>query len=199
MTFGSDEQPSPNRRGRSAKVIEVRETGFGRFDLRTPPSRGEVGLADGADSAIYESSVEDAIEFEVLLPEGQVLKMQANLAVFSGITSLPSTRPPDAASFSRQQLSSEDARDRLLALAAQFDLEVEPINEWYRIADSQRIPASDGIPNTPFLTTKLGYLSLSVQGRYLPTGDTAVVAVSLFWGGPAFRARTSTPPAPTPS
>ncbi|MGQ0629427.1 MAG: hypothetical protein ACT4P1_00145 [Sporichthyaceae bacterium] len=195
MTFGSDDRPSPIRRVKSAKVIEVVKTGFGRFDLRTPPTRAEVGMADdGATDAIYESRPQDAFEVEVLLPDEQVLRFESDLTVFSrGGGKFPSTQAPDGATIKRGLLSVEEARDRLLALAEQFDLEVEPIDDWYRIASSGRVPSNDAQPNTPFLSTKLGYLTLSVQGRYSPTADDAVVAISLFWGGAALRDRTPAP------
>ncbi|MGQ0624474.1 MAG: hypothetical protein ACT4PP_07465 [Sporichthyaceae bacterium] len=189
-----------HQRPTSQKERAVLESGRGQFDLRTPPSREEAGFPEEVTAFAYQELGGDPFVVDVLLPGGTTLTMESTFVSFATRTvRRPTSDPPVSMEISRGLLSAEDARDRLLALAAQFDLEVEPINEWYRIADSQRVPASDGIPNTPFLTTKLGYLSLSVQGRYLPTGDTAVVAVSLFWGGPAFRARTSAPPAPTPS
>lgn len=197
VTFGSDDRPASNRRVKSAKVTEVVESGSGRFDLRTPPTREEAGFSDdGSTLAVYERSGRDPFDVEVLLPGDQVLRIEADLVLLAAESMrFPTTTAPESMEIKRTSLSSEDARDQLLALAAQFDLEVEPINAWYRIADSQRIPTNDAIPNTPYLSAELGYLTLSVQGRYLPTGDTAVVAVSLFWGGAALRDRTPTPPA----
>ncbi|MGQ0624532.1 MAG: hypothetical protein ACT4PP_07765, partial [Sporichthyaceae bacterium] len=110
--------------------------------------------------------------------------------------------PPAGMLIKRGLISPTTARDLLLALAEQFDLPTQPILDWYAIAESGRVPINDAQPNTPFLSTKLGYLSLSVQGRYLPAGDpsdSCVVAISLYWGGTALRDRLATAtPTPTP-
>ncbi|MGQ0625086.1 MAG: hypothetical protein ACT4PP_10625 [Sporichthyaceae bacterium] len=195
MTFGG-EGPRSNRPVKTAKVKEVLETGFGRFDLRTPPSRAEAGMTDeGSDVGVYEVRGDKSFEVEVLLPGERTLRFVTDFAVFNAPGLFPTNAPPDELVMSHGGREPTEARDRLLALAEQFGLATQPILDWYAIAESGRVPINDAQPNTPFLSTKLGYLSLSVQGRFLPAGDpsdSCVVAISLYWGGKALRERRAT-------
>ncbi len=181
MSFGEAEQKN-SRPGTSQKVKDVLGSGQGVFDLRTPPSRAEAGMVDGPDLVSFQDRGHEVFRVQVLLPEDEVLEVETDLVTFHTDTAIrPNTDPPTTMDIHRGSLAPADARDVLLAAAAQFGLETEPIRQWYEIAESGVIPAVEAVAKTPYLNGRVGYLSVTVQGRYSPLTDSAAVHFIVFW------------------
>lgn len=197
VSFGSGGTPNP--RLDSAKEKQVVREGFGRFDLRTPPSRAEAGVPDGTSFSSYQRDRDDPFRIEVDLPGDRRLDAETDLVGFQGplVIGGPSTEPPYNMNIQRHGLDPDEARDQLLAYAARFGLDLDSIRVWHAQITSGTVPPTDSRPDTGWLQTKIGYLSFAMQGRYNLLSNNCVVAFRLSWHADA--TPTPTPERPQPA
>ena len=175
----------------STKLEQVMRSGQGRFDLTSPPSRDEVGLAAGSSHVAYEQPDQRPFEIRVALPDGAGLAFDARLVWFDSLGSPdPATGPPTTLDI-HHYTTLAGARDHLLAAAEQFGFAPEAVDRWYAEASGPLPVAAPSTVRTPWLTATVGYLELQVRGGYSPPVDTpesdqTVVHYALRWGaGPA--------------
>lgn len=196
LTLGGCRVDTGERETGSEKVAQVLEAGRGEFDLTSPPSRAEAGLPAGRTQITYEQPDKRPFQVRVSLPEGHQLDLAVRLVGFDSLGSPdPSTGPPTTLDIHHHPADLAAGRDHLLAAAAQFGLDPQPIQEWYTQATSSRPAGAPGTVRSRWLSTALGYLQLQVQGRYAPPVDAAgsdqvVVHYALTW---------SSDPGPGPS
>jgi hypothetical protein len=153
------------------------------FDLTRAPSREAVGIADGRADVTYEQP--DLTDFAVLvrLPEGKKVESQVRIVGFSsdGVPE-PKTAPPSSMDIQHYAADLEAGRDRLLAVAKDFGLPAEAFTKWYDEAKAVRGKEAQPV-NSPWVRGRLGYLTLEVRGRYMPSaeaGSTQTIVHYLF-------------------
>jgi len=175
------------RSSASTKVEQMRAEGRVEFDLTSPPSRAEAGLPEGSREVVYELLDRGPFQVRVLLPEQRELDFPVRLAVFDTMDAPdPRTGPPTTLDLHHYPGSLAAGRDHLLAAAAEFGIDPAPIHQWYDTA-SQGPPAQGpSTVRTLWLSTRVGYLQLEIQGRYAPPVDTpesdqTVIHYSLTW------------------
>ena len=143
------------------------------FDLTQPPSREAVGLPDGKADVTYEQP--DLTDFSVLvrLPEGKKIESDARLVGFAsrGVPE-PATAAPSSMDIQYYARDLEAGRDRLLAAARDFGLRNEAFTKWYDEAKAASGKAGQ-VVNSPWVRAKVGYLTLEVRGRYMPSAEPA--------------------------
>jgi hypothetical protein len=174
VSAGAQETPPPS------KVAEVLERRSGEFDLTRPPDRTEVGMPEGLEYVDYQRDDHQPFHVVFALPEGKRLELDVSLLGFDSYgAAQPATAPPTGADVHHYPATPEAARDHLLAAAAQFGFDPTPVAEWYRQTTG---PAPAGSPTlrTLWMTTRIGYLQMSVQARYdwpYDTPESAQVVV----------------------
>lgn len=184
-----------NEKPTSPKKERVLEAGIGTWDLRTPPSRKEAGMPPDETVVIYERGGwwrTPPIRARVLLPEGKRVEAEASyVALDSYGAPCPQstgTANPTTMDISVDSVSLDEAHRILLRAADEFGLSRRYIEEWY--SEAKR---ADGIEqatdrvDTPSLRSKVGYLTLDVQGRFSPIGDepdSTFVHYTFSWAEP---------------
>jgi hypothetical protein len=96
----------------------------------------------------------------------------------------------------RRDITPAQARDQLLTAADAFTLNNAPIRDWFTATAGGTDAADNPEPQTPWLRTTLGYLSLEMQATYQPTSKTAAVHYVLNWTSASPLA--TFPPSPSP-
>lgn len=180
VSFGYDEQVPTS----SEKLSEAKRTGFVRFDLRTPPSRAEGGMFEGEDTTFYDRR--KPFDLEVLLPEDHVLRLHVDSVYVNAPVAIgrqPSTEPPEELLI-KSRGDAPAVRDLLLAVAREYGIAVERIENWAAYANPRSVPSASVRSETGYLSTKVGYLTLTLKGVYRPEGDEAVASISLYWRTP---------------
>lgn len=173
LSLGGCKVTTGQREPASTKVKEVIDSGRGRFDLTRPPSREEAGMPAGKTDVTYEREDHTPFHVQVALPGGEELAVDARLVTFDSLAgSEPKTAPPTTMDVHHYAATLEAGRDHLLAAAKRYGLDTKPILDWYDEAKGPRPVQAPSTARTPWLTTKLGYLRLEVQGRYKPPVDT---------------------------
>jgi hypothetical protein len=165
---------------KSAKLKEAMQSRFVSFDLRTPPSREEGGLFEGKDTAFFDDH--EPFDAEVQLPEDHVLRLRVDSIYVNApiVIGGPSTEPPDGLKIKIRSGASE-ARTLLLALAAEYGLAKDRIEEWGRYTTPDSVPGAAVTSDTGYLPAKVGYIAMSVQAKYRPEGDGVVTTIDLYW------------------
>jgi len=149
------------------------------WDLRTPPTRAEVGIPEGETTVIYQDSPDAVRTVTVRLPEDRVLTSQANSVAFSSLgTPDAATAAPSTMDIGSGLLTLDEALTELGASLRALDLPSEDADDWYREAAAAR--GADRV-ESPWMRAQVGYLTVEVQGRYNALSETAVVAYVLSW------------------
>ncbi len=168
-----------NEKPTSPKKERVLKAGKETWDLRTPPSRKEAGMPPGETVVIYERGGwwrTFPIRARVLLPEAKRVEAEVGYVAFDSYGApcpqSTGTSDPTTMDISVDSVSLDEAHRILLGAADEFGFAHRYIEEWY--SEAKR---ADGIEqatervDTPFLRSKVGYLTLDVQGRFSPIGD----------------------------
>ena len=149
------------------------------WDLREPPTRAEVGIPEGRTTVIYQDSPDSIRDVTVWLPEDRVLRSRANSVSFSAIgTREPATSDPWTMDIGSGLLALDEALDEMAASLRELDAPADAADDWYREAAAAR--GADRVESA-WVSTEVGYLTVSVQGRYSALDQTAVVAYLLTW------------------
>lgn len=149
------------------------------WDLTDPPTRAEVGLEDGRTTVIYQETPADVRTVTVTLPEDKVLTSQANSVSFSALGSTaPSSSDPTTMDIGSGLLPLDAALDEFAASLRVLDRPSDDADDWYREA-----AAASGAERveSAWVRTEVGYLTVSIQGRYSALDQTAVVSYVLTW------------------
>jgi hypothetical protein len=140
VTIGSDDDDGPT-------TPEPRATGFvederATLDLREPPTREELGFAEGRSSALYDRAAgSDGIRVRVLMPDGGETEL---LAFSLSSTSLgdpldapddPGTAPPSETVVNVRHESVEDAEAALREQADALSIPAEEIDYAFAATD----------------------------------------------------------------
>lgn len=171
----------------SEKVSQVLEAGEGHFDLTRPPSRAEAGMPPGQELVAYEDDARPAFRVRASLPEGAELDVDAKLLVFDSYSAPNSkTASPTAMEAFHHPATLKDGLARLLGDVRAFHLDTDAVLAWYAEASGPP-PRIDATVKSVWITTEIGYLTLSVQARYdrpqAAAGDPGqtIIQYSLSW------------------
>lgn len=132
------------------------------------------------------------IRAQVSLPEGKRLEVKASNVAFDsyGVTCgrRAGKSDPTTMDIGVGPVPLGEARLELLEAADEFGFSRRTIEEWY--SESKRaVEQGDATERvkTPFLRSEVGYLTLDVQGRFLPYEhevEHAFVHYTFSWAGP---------------
>jgi hypothetical protein len=183
------------RQPTSSKVHDVLTGGKGHFDLTQPPSRDEAGMPPTEATVTYQRSDDSTFEVVVELPDAKRLDVDARLIAFDALGQPdPASQPPTSMDIQCFPDSLDAGRDQLLALAETFGLDTADVAMWYQEAKQPRPVTAPPMPTSPWLTARVGYLTLQVQGRFTPpvsASDDGQTQVHLLLTWPAVGATSS--------
>jgi len=161
------------------RTDEPTEREWDSWDLTSPPTRAEVGMAEGRTTVIYQTSPADSQPVTVRLPGDRVLQSQANSVSFSALGAPePTQDDPTTMDIGSALLPLDEALSEMSAALRTLGLPTAEAKEWYRSAAAAS--GGDRI-ESPWLRASVGYLTVSVQGRYSALDRTAVVSYVLTW------------------
>lgn len=173
----------------SEKVAQVLQAGDGQFDLTRPPSREEAGMPAGQGFVTYGGVGRPPLHVRIVLPEGRELDVESTLVGFDSYGSAhPEVAPPSAMDVFHDPASRKDGLVRLLTDARAFGLDTTDIADWYEKAGGPA-PAIDETVRSPWITSRIGYLTFQVQASYdraRSTGeqDRTVIHYLISWDPP---------------
>lgn len=154
----------------------VLDSGELSWDLREPPTRGQLGLPEGEDSIIYEYDEQQTIDARLRLPGDQTLAVDARYVAVSAILTGP---PSIDLQFWTQSL--DEATTELQGAVDQFGLRRSAVADWTGEIDRAESSGSLARVKTPWLETRVGAATLAVQGRYSPEEESAAVSYRVGW------------------
>jgi hypothetical protein len=158
------------------------------LDLRTPPTREQLGVEPGADSASYvRSSGDVTIDVDLTLPEGGRLHVPAIAlhAAFSDIIG-------NEIVVNRVE-PSLDAAERAVLDSGDLGLDVQRVRS---VVAAWRHGERDLGTANVFRGGRFGYLGIEVEMRPNGAGGTVLINYTVSWPGAAGSSSPSPPPGP---
>ncbi|MQA86775.1 MAG: hypothetical protein GEV03_19630 [Streptosporangiales bacterium] len=148
------------------------------YDLREPPARADVGMADGDKVVVHETDESRAVT--VRLPEGHSLKTDVNLVTFDtyGAGTGAERADPTGADMHTARIPLDEAAEVLSASLDQLGAPDAAVRPW--VDQAKSATGTDDI-RSEYVRKRLGYLTMEVQGRYSPMDRRASVAYTLHW------------------
>ncbi len=111
------------------------ERSWDSWDLTDPPTRADVGLAEGGTTVIYQETPADIRTVTVSLPEERVLTSQANSVSFSALGSTAAaSSDPTTMDIGSGLLTLDEALDEFAASLRVLDQPSDEADDWYREA-----------------------------------------------------------------
>lgn len=155
------------------------------FDLTSPPSRAVAGLGEGQTQHTFQTPDHKPFPIQVKLPLGKELAFDAKLVGFDSLKApRPPSDPPSTMDIQYFASTLEEGRDHLVAALRDFGMDPSAAGTWYEKAKSAREAKKADDVRTPWLSGKVGYLDLQIQGGYLSSGsaqDQTVVHYVFAW------------------
>ncbi len=149
------------------------------YDLRQPPAREDLGVQTG--SAVVTQRFDEPTSVRLRLPADRELRVQVTLVAADSYAGAPDVEsaPPTGMDMHTTLMSLQEAAQVMRESLEQLGTSPDPVDPWVRKASlaegSERIRSAN-------LETRLGYLSIRLQGRYSPLDGRASVSYSLYWG-----------------
>jgi hypothetical protein len=149
------------------------------YDLTTPPTRDQVGMAPGEKVVIDET--ESGRPVTVALPEERRLATEVHLVTFdsyaAGVDA--DTADPTGMDMHTPRMGISAATDLLRDSLRQLGGSERIADTWRQAAASAAGTETVRSENVPY---EVGYLTARVQARYSPIDEQASVAYVFFWG-----------------
>lgn len=147
------------------------------YDLSTPPSRADVGMASGA--SYTNKACDDGFELTLVLPEGAGTTLTARrVNADSYSTADPASSVPTTMDVHSVSLSLEDAVAEGRRLADELGIDHGPLAAWRtRVEASESTDAVD----TPFMRARLGYLGVEMQVQHLGVSGDNYLHLIFSW------------------
>lgn len=149
------------------------------YDLTTPPTRADVGMAAGEKVAIDETDEGRLVTLG--LPGDRTLETEVSLVTFdsyaAGVDA--DTADPTGMDMHTPRMDLSAAAALLTESLRQFGGSEQIAEDWRRAAEEAQGTETVRSTNVPY---ELGYLTARVQGRYSPIDHKASLAYVLFWG-----------------
>lgn len=155
------------------------------FDLTSPPSRAVAGLPDGKSQFTFQEADHKPFPIQVKLPGGKQLAFDAKLVGFDSLRAAdPAIGLPTTMDVQFYAPSLEEGRDHLATALRDFGLDPAAAQTWYAKAKAIRDSGRVDQTRTPWMSTKVGYMDLQLQGGYQSSGgneDQTVVHYLFSW------------------
>jgi hypothetical protein len=149
------------------------------YDLTTPPTRADVGMADGEKVAIDETDEGRLVSLR--LPGDRTLETEVSLVTFdsyaAGVDA--DTADPTGMDMHTPRMDLSAAAAVLSESLRQLGGSEQIADDWRRTAEQAHGTETVRSENVPY---EIGYVTARVQARYSPIDDKASVAYVLFWG-----------------
>lgn len=148
-----------------------------RWDLTEPPTRAEVGMAEDASVAVYETDAARTVTF--LLPQDVELPVEARLVNFVALGASDSaSADPRSVDVKTPNVDLDTAYEWFVDGLARIGADPRVAQEWRRAALD---PDASGAVTSTQVRRQLGYLTVYGAARYDPEGGTATVSWGLSW------------------
>lgn len=160
-------------------LLPDRQHGAVTYDLRQAPSRADVRMPDGEKTVFDEA--EENYPVTLLLPQGRRLETKVSVVSFDsyGAGTRATTADPTGADLHTARMPLEDAAAVMAASLRQLGSSDAAAGRWVEEAR----PAGGSVTvRSENVSTRLGYLTIRVQGRYNPADRRASVWYGLNWG-----------------
>lgn len=145
------------------------------WDLRTPPSRADVGMPPGREWVAWQCDDPQEMRFE--LPEGATFSLASTLVTFDAYgTPHPETGDPATADVHTGPLGLDVAAETASGILRRLGTDAREIEEWRR-----QVAAASGTDwvKSPFVRGRAGYLGVEVRVTFHPLSNHAYVHVIL--------------------
>jgi hypothetical protein len=148
------------------------------WDLRTRPSRTDVGMPPGRKWVSWQCDDRQEMTFE--LPEDTVLRLPATLVTFDAYGARhPETGDPTTADVHTGPIGLDAAAETANEILTALGADTSEITQWRRKAAA----ASGTDPvKSPFIRSRAGYLGVEVRTTFSPLSDSAHVHVIFLMG-----------------
>jgi hypothetical protein len=149
------------------------------YDLTTPPTRADVGMADG-ESVVIDETDEGRL-VTVALPGDRTLETEVNLVTFDSYAAGAGadTADPTGMDMHTPRMDLSAAAAVLSESLRQLGGSDQIAEDWRHAAEQAQGTETVRSKNVPY---EIGYLTARVQARYSPIDHKASVAYTLFWG-----------------
>lgn len=168
-----------SRADRTATAQDVLDAGEVVYDLRTPPTRAEVGMAEGRSTlGIQHDGGRPLIDVTVVLADDARLEVPASLISFNSIRA-GADGDPTTLELVTTYPSVEAAHELIVDLVERFDGDVTAVERWR--LDAERLADAAGAGGEPTYATavfalgRVGGVELEVEAATFATrGEVGV-------------------------
>ena len=146
------------------------------YDLTTPPTRDDLGMPEGEST--MDVSCDGGFEVALTLPEDASTSFtvqRVNADSYGADDS--TTGDPTTMDFHSVALDPDQAVQVANGMCSDLGIESEPLRRWK--LDIKTNP-NDSV-DSPFVRTKLGYLTAELQLQYLPASGNSYLHLVLTW------------------
>lgn len=149
------------------------------YDLREPPRREDLGMETG--SPVVTQRFDEPTSVRLRLPEERELRTPVTLVAADSYAGAPDVgaAPPTGMDLHTTLMPLEEAAQVMRESLGQLGTSPDAVEPWVREASVAE--GSEGVRSAN-VETRLGYLSVRLQGRYSPLDRRASVTYTLFWG-----------------
>lgn len=175
-----------SRTDRTAVVEDVLESGRVEYDLRTPPTRDEVGMAEGRSTlGIQHDGGSPLIDVTVVLDDDVRLEIPTSLVTFNSIRNGGGSGDPVVLELVTTMGSVEEAEAHVRALVERFDGDLAAVDQW-RAEATALVAAGGGEGEPTYATTvfplgRVGRVLLEVEAATFATRGEVGVRHVLSW------------------
>lgn len=147
------------------------------YDLRRPPSRDDLGMPAG--ESVLDVSCDEGFDLSLALPEDAATSLTARRvnADSYGSGSVESGEPTTMDVHS-VGLDTDAALQTARRVAGDLGMDAAPLARWRAEVEAR---GGDNV-DSPFLRTKLDYLTAELQVQHLAASGTSYVHLILTWG-----------------
>lgn len=166
-------------------VQRVLDAGEVTWDLRTPPSRSELGLRGEENVFIYEyNDANRTINVTLLLPRGETFHKPATSIILQTQNDSPHAPPVMVKSIVYEDTPTT-AADRMTEVVQQLGLSPAAVDEW--VSATQRADENTVDVESVWMSASIGYVTAEMQGEYAPPlsgypdSDSTTVRYQFSW------------------
>ncbi len=144
------------------------------YDLTRPPTRDDLGMAPG--KSILDVSCDDGFAVSLTLPDDAATTITARrLNADSYASGNPETGDPTTVDVHSIGYDLDQAVKAAQTIADDLGIDPAPLQRWRRDVESNGNTSVD----SPFMRSRLGYLTAELQAQHLATSGTNYVHLVL--------------------
>lgn len=148
------------------------------YDLTQPPSRSDLGMQPG--KTFMDKSCDAGFTLSLTLPTGASTSLTARrVNADSNSANDPAKDPPTTIDVHSTSLTVSAATKKASGIAKDLGIDATPLETWRQQVEGLN---GAGSLDSPFLRTKLGYLTAELQVQHLGASGNNYVHLILSWG-----------------